>query len=87
MELVLLESWLLLLMYGRECSRIGVSLCEEEQIIQNNEEMPVGGGAQGEEQGGALLRKSSELSQRERGHRTRSPDATQLTPGARTMSV
>ena len=49
MELVLLESWLLLLMYGRECSRIGVSLCEEEQIIQNNEEMPVGGGAEGGE--------------------------------------
>ena len=49
MELVLLESWLLLLIYGRECSRIGVSFCEEEQIIQSNEEMLVGGGAEGGE--------------------------------------
>ena len=48
MELVLPET-LLLLIYGRECSRIGVLFCEEEQIIQNNEEMPVGGGAEGGE--------------------------------------
>ena len=61
MELVLLESRLLLI-YGRECSRIRVLFREEERMIQNNREMPVGGGARG----GAQLCKSSELRRRER---------------------
>ena len=45
---------------------MGVSFHDGERMIQNRPKMLVGGKARGGERGGAQLRKSLELSQRER---------------------